>query len=136
VLGVSDRLVLVAWSRLDESEVVGDDDQLVTRRAAPAWPRCACGSWRWHRTHNVNQVLLEFDETATGHRRLEPTWSRNLPARVASVWRHDYRAADRAEQGGQTIAVKGSSTERRRSECLTLELEDGITAAKGRLMAW
>jgi hypothetical protein len=36
---------------------------------------------------------------------------------------------------GPMVFVCGSSTELRGSGCLTLELEDGITAAKGRLMA-
>ena len=33
------------------------------------------------------------------------------------------------------LAQIPTSPKRRRSECLMLELEDGITAAKGRLMA-
>lgn len=40
---------------------------------------------------NVNQLPFEVAETATGHRRLEPTWARNPPARSASVRRHGQR---------------------------------------------
>jgi hypothetical protein len=40
---------------------------------------------------NVNQLPFEVAETATGHRRLEPTWARNLPARPASVRRNGQR---------------------------------------------